>query len=817
MRHHATLLTWRTVYKLKRQSTGEGSDMNGTTTTDHAGRYTGARVTRVEDPRFLMGRGTYVDDITLPGLLHAAFVRSPHAHAKVLQVDLEAARALPGVVAAFSGRDLIGQVGDLVTPPNRAETQPLSQTPLAPDRVRHVGEAVAVVIASSRYVAEDACQLVDVDWEPLPVVLGEEAAMAPDAPQLHATLENNNVAHIVLEGGDVDEAFAAAPHVFSKRFHVQRYAAMPIETRGVIANYDPATRSVKVWLSNQFPHTTRATLAVALDIPERSVQVITPAVGGGFGAKVAVFMEDLVIPAVSRMLGRPVKWIEDRHEHLANTGHSKEMTIDIDIAVDDDGTFRAIRGHFIGNGGAYSSFPFTTLVDSYSAAGMLVNQYGVRNARSIVDGPTTNKAPLTAYRGVGWTSGHTAREVLIDDIARGLGMDPVELRLKNTIPQEPYDAPFGQRYDGGSYLDALRLAAERVNYDEFRERQAKLRDEGRYIGVGFSPYVEPSGFSNAISKANGWTASYFDTAQVTLEPDGSVTVTTGIVSQGQGHETSFAQVAADALGVRVEDVRIVQGDSNTTAFGMGTYASRGAVVAAGTIMTAAGDVRDKLVALAGDALEASPEDIELSEGNAFVRGAPSMTVSIAELAASVYWLGAKRPEGVEDLTLSATRSYEPGETYSNGTVAVVAEVDVETGVVTLQQIVAVEDCGTMLNPMIVDGQVAGAIAQGIGGALLEEIVYGDDGQLQTATLMDYLYPSTTEVPDMDIQHIETPSPVTAGGVKGMGEAGSIAAPAAVINAVADALSPFGVSIDRAPLTPELIRDLIRSGTAPSGL
>jgi carbon-monoxide dehydrogenase large subunit len=783
--------------------------MTLSTTADDAGRYTGARVLRAEDPKYLMGRGTYVDDIVLPGMLHAAFVRSPHAHARVLRVDLDVARRLDGVVAAFSGADLMDHVGELITPPNRAETQPLGQRALAPDRVRYVGEAVAVVVAASRYLAEDACQLVEVEWEPLPVVLDAEAAMAPGAPSLHPSLEHNNLAHITLEGGSVEATFAAAPRVFSKRFHVHRYAAMPLETRGVVADYNPGTGRVVVWLSNQFPHSTRAALAGALGMPARNVQVIAPDVGGGFGAKVAVFMEDLVIPAVSRLIGRPVKWIEDRYEHLATTGHSKEMTCDVAIAVDDDGTFLAFRGHFIGNGGAYSSFPFTTTVDSYSAAGMLVNQYGARHARSIADGPTTNKAPVTAYRGVGWTSGHTAREVLIDDIARALAIDPVDLRLRNTIAQEPYDAPFGQRYDGGSFRDALLLACERIDYSGFRERQARLRDEQRFIGIGFSPYVEPSGFSNAISKANGWTASYFDTAQVTLEPDGSVTVTTGIVSQGQGHATTFAQVAADVLGVRVEDVRVVQGDSDTTAFGMGTFASRGAVVAAGTIRAAAGEVRKKLVALASNALEAAPDDVVLSRGQAFVQGSPARSVSIAELAVSVYWLGARAPEGVEDLTLSATRSYEPGETYSNGTVAVVVEVDVETGEIDVQQIVAVEDCGTMLNPMIVDGQVAGAVAQGIGGALYEEITYGDDGQLLSSTLMDYLYPSTTEVPDMDIQHIETPSPVTAGGVKGMGEAGSIATPAAIINAVADALAPFGVEIDRSPLTPDRILALLR--------
>lgn len=789
--------------------------MESATGSNRAGRYTEARVLRVEDPRFLMGRGTYVDDISLPGMVHAAFVRSPHAHAEVRGVELEAARAVPGVVGAFSGMDLVGEVAKLVTPPNSAGMMPLAQTPLAPDRVRHVGEAVAVVVASSRYVAEDACQLVDVDWAPLPAVVDAEAAMAPGAPELHASLKANNVAHAVLEGGDVDRAFSEAPHVFSKRFHVQRYAAMPLETRGVIADYNAGTARLRVWLSNQFPHATRAALAACLGMPERNVQVIAPAVGGGFGAKAAVYMEDIAIPAVSRILNRPVKWIEDRYEHLASTGHSKEMICDVSVAVDEDGTFLALRGNYLGNGGAYSSFPFTTLVDSFTAAGMLGGQYRARHVRSTADGPTTNKAPLTAYRGVGWTCGHTAREVLIDDVARALKMDPVTLRLNNTIPPAPYRTPFGQCYDGGSYLDALILASERLGYAAFRERQALLRRERRYIGVGFSPYIEPAGFGTKISKANGWDVSYFDTAQVTVEPDGSVTVTTGIVSQGQGHETSFAQVAADALGVRVEDVRIVQGDTDTTAFAMGTYASRGAVVAAGTIMTAAHEVRAKLAALAGQALEAAPEDIVLERGLAFVQGVPDHAVSIAELAASVYWLGAQRPDGVEDLTLSATRSYEPGETYSNGAIAAVVEVDVQTGQIDLQRIFAVEDCGTVLNPMIVEGQVAGAVAQGVGGALYEEIVYDDDGQLLTTTLMDYLYPSATEIPDIDIQHLETPSPVTAGGVKGMGEAGSIATPAAVINAVADALSPFGVSIDRSPLTPELVLDLIRQGLAPT--
>lgn len=757
-----------------------------------------------------MGRGVYVDDIALPGMLHAAFVRSPYAHARIISINVREAAAATGVVAVFSGTDLEHHVAPVLTPPNRKETALTKQQPLPSDRVRFAGEAVAVVVATSRYLAEDAAELVEVEWEPQPVVVDGLAAMAEGAPTVDPDLVSNNVAHIVWDTGDVDAAFAAADRTFFTRFLVHRYAAMPLETRGVVATFNPSSDELTVWLSSQFPHITRTALSASLGMSERAVRVVSPAVGGGFGLKVALYPEDVVIPAVSRLLARPVKWIEDRYEHIAASSHSKEVWCEMTVAVSEEGDLLAFRAHYVGSGGGYNLFPFGVLTDPLCAAGMIFNQYKTQHAHCTVDGPLTNQCPIGPYRGVGWTSGHTIREVLIDEVARGLDIDPVELRLKNTIPEEPYRTPFGQQYDGGSYRRSLEAARDLLDYSTFRRTQSEQRLCGRYLGVGFSPYVEPSGWGKRISDANGFTDSnYFDCSRVTIEPDGSATITTGFHSQGQGHETTFAQVGADMLGLRLEDVRVVEGDTETSVFGMGTFASRGAVIGSGAIRRAAHDVREKLVRLAADALEAAPEDIELHDGIASVIGTPSASRTVAELAASVYYGGAQAPADVEDAVLTSTRSYEPGESYSNGVVAAIVEVDVETGIVDVQRVVAVEDCGTMLNPMIVEGQVAGAIAQGIGGALYEEIQYDEHGQLLTSTLMEYLYPSAMDIPSIEIAHIETASPVTDGGVKGLGEGGSIAAPAAVLNAVADALAPFSIRIVRTPLDPDEVLRLLR--------
>jgi len=775
-------------------------------------QYIGARVHRVEDPKFLRGRARYLDDLEIPGCLHAAFVRSPFAHARIGGIETKLARELPGVVAIFTGADFEERIAPITSGMPRPDVREGQHQPLPSDKVRHVGDPVAVVVAQSRYVAEDAALEVEVAWEPLPAVTDPEAALAADAPRIDEALADNNLAHIESSAGDVDAAFAGAAHVFAKRFRSGRSTAAPLEPRGVIADFEPTSGRLQLWCSSQMPHLLRTFIGPLLKIPEGKITVTAPDVGGGFGLKSHLFPEDLVIPAASRLLGRPVKWVSDRYEDLAAGVHSKDMIVDLEIAVAEDGTFLGFRGHFISDGGGYSSMPFTPLVDALVAAQQLPSLYRVRDLAYQVDAPLTNKCQIGAVRGVGWAPGQLARETLIDEVARALDRDPVDLRVQNMLGPEPQVNAFGAKLDGGSYVESLQRAARAVDYRGFRERQRALREAGRYLGMGFSPFIEPTGLGTEMSHSAGIPVSYHDRASVSLEPDGSVVVTTGFHSHGQGHETTFAQVAADELGVRLEDVRVVFGDTERAAYGMGTYASRSAVIGTGSIRLAAGDVGAKLRRLAGKLFEASPADVELHDGQARLRGAPVDPIPIAQLAGFGYFGGPARPEEDEP-SLVATRSYDPPETYSNGCCAVIAEVDIETGVICLERIVAVEDCGVMLNPMIVEGQVAGAVAQGIGIALLEEAAYDEEGQFLSGSLMDYLYPTAAEIPPIEVIHIETPSTVTEGGVKGMGEAGTIAAPAALANAVADALSPFDVRIDRTPLSPSYILDRLREARA----
>ena len=771
-------------------------------------RYLGARVLRVEDARFLMGRATYVDDVQLPGMLHAAFLRSPYGHARIASIDADRARAHPGVVAVLTGADF-EPIPPFVTSVPRPDVKTSRRHVLPLDKVRHVGEAVAVAVATSRDLAEDACELIELDLEPLPAVVDAEAALEPDAPVVDESLGDNRYAHIEYERGDVEQAFARADRVFSKRFHVGRVAAAPLEGRAIVADFDPSSSSLTIWASTQFPHYLRTLLAGPLGVPENNLRVVAPAVGGGFGLKCSLFVEDVIIPHLARTLARPVKWIEDRYENLAASGHAKELVCYLEAAVNDDGRLLAFRGRYVGDGGAYQCHPWTCLIDTLCAATILPGTYAIDAVRYEVDQAITNKCPGSAYRGVGWTSGNTARESLIDDIARGLGMDPVELRIRNTIPEAPYVTLTGFEYDGGSYIQSQRKAMELVEYDAFRERQRRAREEGRYLGIGFSVFVEQGAWTAAMAKVNGFGEyGFLDSVDVTMEPDGSVTVTTGLHSHGQSHETTFAQLAADVLGVRLESVRVVQGDTAGVAYSHGTYGSRSAVIGGGAILRAAGEVRDKLLKVAAHALEVSEEDIDLYDGRATVRGAPARSLSVAELTAKAYF-GVDRPPDLEP-ALTSTRSYDPPQTFSNACIVAVVEVDVGTGLVDVQRMAIVEDCGTIMNPMVVEGQIAGAIAQAIGAALYEELPYDEDGQLLAASLMDYLYPSTMEVPPMAMAHIETPSPVTEGGFKGMGEGGLVGGPAAVVNAVADALSPLGVTIEETPLTPSRVLGLIEA-------
>lgn len=781
-------------------------------------QYVGASVLRTEDPRFLTGRGRYTDDLRLPGMLEAAFLRSPFAHALIKGIDTSAAEQLAGVHGVYTGADLAVVVSPFVsTVPGRPEVRPLTQHALTIDKARHVGDPVAVVVADNRYVAEDACELIEVDWEPLPAVVDAEAALEPGAPLIHDDCPGNNFAHIEFERGDVDRLFAEADHVFSKRFHHGRITPAPLETRAVVADYNPSTGDVTIWTSSQTPHLVRTLLAGPLGIPETKIRVIADAVGGGFGEKCQVFKEEAIVPALSRLLGRPVKWVEDRFENLAASIHAKEVICYIDIACTKEGRFLAFKARYVGVNGGYQAHPWTALVDPMTTAAALPNLYDIQAVRYSIDCPYTNRCMIGAYRGVGRTPGTTARESLIDDIARELSLDPVELRLRNCIPNEPYVSLTGAKYDGGTYRECIERARDLVGYADFRERQAAALEQGRYLGIGFSPYVEPTAWGSDMGKVNGYLAAeIFDAATVTVEPDGSLSVTCGLHNHGQGIETTLAQLTADEFGVAIEDVRVLMGDTAVAPYGFGTHSSRSAVIGGGTVMRASRDVKTKMVQLAAHAMEVSPEDLEYAAGGVRMKGAPSRGMSIAEIATLAYFGGAKRPKDVEP-ALTATRSYDPLETWPNGCVVASVEVELETGGIRLEKLWSVEDCGVMLNPMIVEGQTAGALAQGIGGALLEDLAYDEEsGQFLAGTLMDYLYPSTTEVPDIECDHLETPSPVTEGGMKGMGEGGLSVTGAAIVNAVADALSPLGITITSTPLSPRTMLALIREARARPG-
>ncbi len=773
--------------------------------------FVGRSVRRVEDVRFLRGRARFVDDIEPAGTLHVAFVRSTQPHARIRRVDVSAARAAAGVAAVITGEDLVSLCGPLVARMDRPESIAVTRHLLPTDTVRFVGEPVVAVLAQSRGGAEDAAGLVEIDYDPLAHVLDAEAALEEGAPLLHADVPNNNAGHIEFASGDTAEAFDGRYRMFSKRFYAGRHAAAPLEARAAIASWDAADDSLTLWTSSQAPHLARTAIAHHFGLAETRIRVVSPDVGGAFGAKGFVAVEEYLLVALTRLVGRPVKWTADRYEDLVAGSHAKELTVYLDIAVDSEGHFKAFRARYIGNGGAYS-LPFTTaLLDPLHAATLLPSIYDIDSCAYSLDAVLTNKTWSAAYRGVGMTSGHTARELLIDEIAREMGMDPVDLRLKNCIPSRPYRSATGMQYDGGSYSEAIVRAQELVGYGGFREQQRSERAAGIFRGVGFSPFVEPTGFGSAIAQACGLSATFFDTVSVTMQPDGSVAVSTGLHSHGQGHETTLAQVTADALGVAMSDVRVSFGDTGRDVYGSGTYASRSAVVGGGAARRAAFDVRAKLVSIFADEREVSPADVELENGMAWVKGSPSTTTPVSALAATAYWGARSRPEGFEP-TLTSTRHYDPPQTYSNGVVVAIVRVDVETGLVEVERCVVVEDCGVMLNPMVVDGQIAGAVAQGIGAALFEECHYDQAGQPRFATLMDYLYPLTTDVPTIEIDHIETPSPVTEGGIKGMGEGGTIAAPAAVVNAIYDALEPFAVELERTPVSPSYLLARLREAT-----
>ncbi len=771
-------------------------------------RYFGQPVRRLEDPRLLTGRALFVDDVELPGLLHAAFLRSDFAHARLSGVDLDAALERPGVVAVYTADDLgdYWQPGPLLVPPppiERLTFNQRTQVPLARGEVRHVGEPIAVVVAESRYLAEDAVADLYADLEPLPTVTDLEAAIAADSPRVHDDIEANLAAHVIQEKGDYGAVRVDAHHLIAKRFLYDHGAAAAMENRGIVASWDERAQKLKIWDTTQAPIPIRNGLAGMLGLSESQVQVIAPFIGGGFGPKIMMFYpEEVLIPWIARRLGRPVKWIEDRQENFFATTQERSQLHDAEIALTRDGRILGVSDRFLHDTGAYAPYGLTVPINSQCT---LLGPYDVPNYYSEFRAVFTNKPIVTPYRGAGRQHGVFVMERLLDFAAAEIGLDPVEIRRRNYLPPDafPHDheiiyqdfAPL--TYDSGNYAPALEKAVEMIDYQTFvDEEQPRLRRQGRQVGIGVVSYVEGTGIGP------------YEGARLTVEASGKVALATGVGTQGQGHFTSFAQVAADQLGVGVEDVRVTTGDTGELHWGTGTFASRGAVVAGNACHAAAVAVRKKILKLASEILEVAEDDLELADGKVSVRGVPQKSIALGELAALANPLrGAVKP-GAEP-GLEATTYFGPSSgATASGVHAMIVEVDPETMLVEIKRYVTVHDCGKVINPMILEGQIHGGIAQGIGNAFYEHLVYDDEGQLLNASFMDYLLPTATDMPRIESAHVETPSPLNPLGVKGAGEAGAIPVGPLFAQAVENALGGSGVEICEIPLSPNRLFEMV---------
>jgi carbon-monoxide dehydrogenase large subunit len=766
--------------------------------------WVGRSVPRLEDERLLTGRGRFVDDFRLPGTLHAGILRSPEARARIRRIDVAAALAVRGVISIVTAEDnpVLRRAMPLFVP--HPQLRPAMYSPLANGVVRFVGEPVAVVVAESRYLAEDALDLIEVDYEPLEPVVDVDAALAPDAPLVHDSLGTNLAARLEYHIGDAGAAFAGAAAVFRERLRIGRCSGQPIETRGLIASYEAAAQNLTVWDSTQTPHLTQRGICEMLGLPRTRVRVIAPDVGGGFGPKGILYPEEILIPYLAMRLGKPVKWIEDRREHFLSSFQEREQVHDAEIAMSRDGRILGVRDVYRTDQGAYS--PWGIVVPMLTTIAM-PGPYRVPSLHNQINVVYTDKVPMAPYRGAGRPQGVFVMERLLEIAARGLDIDPAELRRRNLIGADefPYDVGMAGRdgtsvvYDSGDYPACFDRAIELIDYAGFRERQTAAAQDGRFIGIGFGSYVEATGLGP------------YEGAVVRVEMDGSVSAATGSAAHGQGHETTFAQIIGDALGVDYRTVSVTTGDTGAVPFGIGTFASRSAVVAGNATALAAGRVREQIKAIAAELLEAAVDDIELSNGSVSVAGSPDRRISLADVAS---WAigpvpGATMVRGIEPI-LEATAYFRPDSpTYANGTHVATVEVLPQTGEVRILRYVIVHDCGRVLNPMLLEGQIVGGLAQGIGNALLEEIVYDDAGQMLTTSFLDYLMPSATEMPaELLIDHRETLSPRNPLGVKGAGEAGTIPTPAVVANAVEDALRPFGVRITRTPIHPSHLHGLL---------
>lgn len=775
--------------------------------------FIGRSITPDKSKRFVTGDGLYVSDVRLPNMAHAAIVRSIYAHARIRSIDVSRALAIDGVIAVWRGSDIAGRIAPF---PESFEIHPQRwldgvkpvlcgprPTALAQGKVHYVGEPVAIVVSGDRASAEDAVDAVVVEYEELPAVTDPGEALGPDATVVHEGAKDNIVFSFTIGKGDAERALCDAAHTLRERFRHHRYCAAPLECRGVVAWLEPKTGILTVWSSTQMPHLVRRQIAAQLDIPEDRVRVIAPDIGGGFGPKVFVYPEEVLVPFIARELGRPVRWIEDRAEHFISTAHGRDQIHDVEVGFDEQGRMTGLRDAFVLDNGAYNPMGLT---DAYNTAAHIQGPYKIPNL--IVTGRcvSTNKVPNAPYRGAGRPEAVFVMERCMDSIAARLRLDPAEVRRRNLVqPQEmPYEAGIlyrdGEpvRYDSGDFPATLAKALEASDYGAVRHRQQEYRRAGRALGIGIGCYVEGTGVGS------------FEGAKVRIDASGQLIIATGATGHGQSHETVYAQIAADLWRTGLEQVELVEGDTAAIPFGCGTFGSRSTVNVGSAIYEASIRLQEKLLRLAGHMLEANPADLELRDGRVFVRGMAQRSISFPELArAAVPGWASKLPPDLAP-GLEATHYFVPPTvTWANAAHVAVVEVDTQTGTIELLDYVVAHDAGKLINPLLVEGQIRGGVAQGIGAALYEEIAYDRSGQMLSGSFVNYLLPGPMEVPRIKTVHLESPSPLNPLGVKGLGEGGAIAPPAAIANAVADALQPLAVQVSEIPLTPDRVLALLQ--------
>jgi carbon-monoxide dehydrogenase large subunit len=785
-------------------------------TTREAASLIGRSLRRQEDPRFLRGEGAYVSDLALPGLLHLAVLRSPHAHARIVSANFAAAARMPGVVAVLGARDVegLGELPVLTRPPGQRH----AGFPILPaEAVLYAGQPVAAVVAETRYVAEDALGRMAVEYAPRPAVTDVDQAMAADAPRLHGQWPDNVAVSREIETGDPDRAFASAHTIVEATFTLPRQTAAPLEGRAACASFDRATGELTVWVSSQAPHLFRTVLASILGCDESRIRVIVPDVGGGFGVKLHYYPEEVLVCVAARRLGRPVKWVEERSEHFAATVHARQQRVRARAGFDARGVLVALEARVRGDAGAHLH---TKGAGPLMLTGALLpGMYAVRHYRCRIEAVVTNKVPFGAYRGFGMQQSAFAIERLLDMAAGRLGLDPAEIRRRNFVPPGafPHRSASGLVYDSGNYGQALERALEIADYRGLRAMQARERAKGRLIGIGLCAYVELTGMGpSRLMAAMGNRQGGYETAVMRLDASGCVTVFLGLVELGQGIRSSLAQIAAEILGVPHDRVRVILGDTERCPYSSyGTADSRGSVVGGAAVREASRALRRQVVRLAAHLLEAAEDDIEMADGHCRVRGAPGRAMAVGAVAQEAY-RGQNLPRGGEP-GLESRYTYQPDNwTYPYGVHVAAVEVKRELGTVEILGYWIAHDAGPLINPMLVDGQLHGGVAQGVGGALMEELTYDDAGQLLSRTFMDYAMPAAADVPDLVIAHLETPSPHTPGGSKGMAEGGTIGAPAAIANAVADAIGELGIdpgAVNFYPLTAPRLFALAGAGGA----